>query len=825
MPKFAVFDDMTKCDSCPLKGSVKVSSFLTPECHEPNTSTVVDVLVIGQSPGSQEVKLRRPFVGPSGELINKVMTQYTKRIVYCNVINCRPVDSTRTVDRPPVATEVKACRGRFELDVKFIIETCKPKVVLVFGQVAKKAYSRIADDIGDKSLLVYFINHPAFILRSPHMKPSYVGKLHDYMKSVFSKSDVEQVVAKKFVIYEDFMADQFIADFKCSQRVGVDIETSHLGIFRSDFVIGTVSFSCDDRTYFFDFRNSGVFDARSLGGASDKFRIIAQALADGSVQKVFADVLFDVVAFGRFGVPVNNYTDLMPLAFIYDNTHNEYGLEAITLRTFPEFSAYKSKFQSSLVDMNFLAEPTEKLASYNNMDSYLTRILYNHIYSKVNGSVRSVFDKITVPLLPVLVDMKICGMRVDTGLIKEYDVAFAHRFVSLQQYLKDRYNINNVNSHPQARKMLFDDLKLHPVRYSKKTKQPSTDKVVIRILAQKVPDVMKLYEARRISSLRTGMMKAIVENTGSDSIIHPGYKHYGIQTYRLSCREPNLQGISRDDTEFDILNKYPLRRVFSGRNLSSYMVEFDFSQQEVRIVACLSKDPNMLKAFNEGLDIHSFVASIIFGKSIDEVTKFERQVAKGCVFGAIFGVSAPELAISVRISEREAQGYINQFFTEFGRVKMYIDRFGQEAVRNKVVRTILGRPRKFVVHQHNRQDTEREGANFTIQAVGADITFLSLIRVRKKLIEDGKLVSLSPSSSRINIMHTVHDSILFEAAGLIEVKYLVDVVPGIMSGVPRALGLEVPFTTDYRVGHRWGESIKFEEPGFYDVVRGWEEVL
>jgi DNA polymerase-1 len=794
--KIDEFCNQAECKNCGLNGTPKVLSYIA-------NNEVVDILVLGQSPGWQEVEKGRPFIGDSGSLINPILTQYSPNIAYINVLLCRPLDVVEKKDRVPTSEEIRCCRDRFREDFSFIVDNYHPKIVMVLGVPAKKEFQRLVKmrpEYGQ--LIVMTFDHPSFILRNSHMKPRYITQLHNALKSVFGGTSNDTI--KDFVTYTDNVKMQFLGDVMSSKRIGVDIETNSLDMFSLNFIIGTVAVSCDKATYFFDGREK---DIREFG-------VLLDILKDGKVQKVFADILFDVTSFKQYGIEVVNYTDLFPLAFIYDNTYLEYSLEAITMRYMPELAEYKAKFQSSIESNLYLNAQTEELRNYNCMDAYCTRVLYNGLYDKLPAKPKAIFDKVTVRLLPVLVVMKCSGMKIDTQLLASYRKTFEGRYNDLAKFFLDKHGITSINSVPQVSKWLFQTLKLKPIKFNDPTAaqkakglkkgNPSTDKEVLEAYASQVPDVKLLYEARRVANILAYFVPSIEDSLDQEDFVHPNYKHYGIQSFRLACLRPNLQGIPRDETGIEVLDKYPLRRLFISRSPSSVMAEFDYSQQEVRIVAELARDVKMLEAFAKGEDIHTFVASLVFNKAISSITKQERQIAKGCVFGAIFGASAGEMSVRLRIPEQKAQAYLDRFFDIFSSIDSFIRRQHAALIKDSCISTIFGRPRKFILHRHNMSDSKREAGNHAIQAVAADITFSSLIQICDRLTKEDLL------NKGVYLIHSVHDSILLDIEKD-KLQHIVDTVSGIMSGVPNILGFKVKFPVDCKLGTRWGQSEKLEE--------------
>ncbi len=786
--KLDIYQGMADCDKCPLNGAPQVMSNVSSEDG-------VDILWVAQSPGRVEVERGEPLVGQSGTLIHSVSDQYTAKWAKVNCLSCRPIDAEGIHDRAPVTAEVKSCRQRLHADMFHVLSTYNPKVVVVLGAVAKKEVNAIMKVNPDLiTIPIHFIDHPAFILhnrQNKQLEERYKTNLHNILKSTFTNPDAS--IEDKFLTYKDGLKFQFIDDYTHSAIAGVDIETNGLDMFNKGFKIGTCAVSCDKYTYFFDFRDSNFFDCQ----------VFIDFLRYEPIQKVFADVLFDVVSIQEKGnVVVENIADVFPLAFGCDNTHYNYNLEALVMRYCPQFASYKQEFKSGLTETGYLGADTEKLKLYNSYDSFLTKWLYTHLYEKLDPRTKNAFDKITVRLLPVLVNIKISGMKTDRGLLNEYTKTFNARLAYISEIFATKHGVTNINSTPQVRKWLFEDLKIVPIKWTDKTKKtPSTDKVILPYYVKWAPDAMLLYEARRLASLLNYTLPSILEALDDNDLIHPRYKHFGIQSLRISCQAPNMQGLSRDKSGMAIFDDNPIRRLFIAKHPDSWIMEFDYSQQEVRIMACLSGDPNMIKAFNEGLDIHKYVASIVFCKLIEKVTDFERQVAKGCVFGAIFGVSAPALAIDLRITERQAQAYIDTFYKTFPKVKKFTEKWAYFAIKNKYVISPTGRVRRFIIDRYNVNEVKREGPNHVIQCTGAEFIFLSLIRVHKELKDKGLL------NKGVDIIHTVHDSLMTDAITE-HLVYLEESVSRVMCQVPIDLGFKaVPFTVEASIGKRWGEKV------------------
>ena len=755
------------CESCPLNNSRKVLSSI-PDSPK--------LLVVGQSPGRKEQSVGKPFVGKSGQLIRSVIGNFLdtdSEVAYINAMRCRPVDASGR-DRQPLSSELKCCKKYFLSDLHRVYEKHNIKITFIFGAVAKKQLQH------QKLINPYYFEHPASVLRKGRDSTErFKRQIHAVLTSIFSSKDL----FNKFQLLVNPSEEEFQRFTSGHDVFAVDTETNSLNIFGSDFRMHVVTVSSPDAVAFIDIHGNDIP------------KYLAMFLLNASIKKVFANVLFDVVAFEKLGFQVNNYEDIFPLAFMLDNTYHNYDLKSLVFRNFPHYAGYERSVDRSSI----MQSERNSLIRYACYDAILTLMLYNKFIEELKQSdMEHIYNKITVPLLPVLVNITMNGIKVDIALLREYKSKLSIALLELKRYLLKVAGINNINSAPQVRKWLYEDKKVK-VRVTTEKGLPSTNKRVIKLLARQIPDVMVLYEARRISHLFSYFFSSLEEHMQGDGFIHPIFKHYGVQTFRLACKSPNIQGIPRSETGLPVLDKFPLRRLFISRSPDYYIAELDYSQQEVRIIACLSQDQNMLRAYQQGKDIHRFVASIIFSKSEEEISKFERQIAKGCVFGAIFGASARELALDSDISEQEASKYLNTFFLRFPSIKRYIDYYNNYSVRRRLSKTVLGRKRRFLKQEKNL-DVGREGANFTIQSLGADFTFLSLIKFHKYLKEEGLL-------DKCYIINVVHDSIMID----VHKDYLVQCVlklREIMTSIPAKLGFPIEFKVDYKIGRRWSESVK-----------------
>lgn len=408
------------------------------------------------------------------------------------------------------------------------------------------------------------------------------------------------------------------------------------------------------------------------------------------------------------------------------------------------------------------------------------------------SSLRAVFDEIEQPLAPVLARMETAGVRVDTAslesLSKELDVKLAALEADIYRFADEDFNIN---SPQQVGRILFEKLGLSS---TKKTKTGhATDFSVLVKLVGEHPIVEGILSYRELSKLKStyvdALPKMIRKRTGR---LHTSFNQTITATGRLSSSNPNLQNIPvRSDYGLRI------REAFVPSEEGHELIVADYSQIELRLLAHLSGDETMLGAFESGLDIHSEVASEIFGLPAKEVSPSQRRAAKAVNFGIVYGISPPGLSQQLGISVDQAGEYIERYFRRYSRVNEYIKEKIAEAYRLGLVKTTFGRIRRLPELQSGnyrlRSLGERVAINSPLQGSAADIIKLAMIRLDKVLREQGL---------RSTMVLQVHDELVCEVVP--EEKDAVEkVVREAMEGVCE---LRAPLKVSIHFGRSWREA-------------------
>lgn len=404
-----------------------------------------------------------------------------------------------------------------------------------------------------------------------------------------------------------------------------------------------------------------------------------------------------------------------------------------------------------------------------------------------DGSMQ-VFERIEMPLIPVLARMERAGVGLNTVALEELKREVAGRIDALTSEIYDLAGVEFlVDSPKQLAGVLFDKLGL-PVRKRTKTGF-STDAGVLAELALLHPIAEKIVFYRELTKLKSTYIDALPALVASDGRIHTTFNQTVAATGRLSSSAPNLQNIPVR-TEFG----RRIRAAFIPAIEGDLMVAVDYSQIELRILAHLSGDPGLIEAFTSGEDFHAVTASRVFGVAIDEVPAEYRVRAKAVNFGIVYGQSAHGLADSLKVSHAEAQEMIDRYYRAYPRVREYLDETIASAYRDGYASTLFGRKRRIPelksLNYNLRSFGERTAMNHPMQGTAADIMKLAMIEVDKRLHEHGM-------SARMLLQ--VHDELVFECPAE-ELETLSRLVRDAMGG---AVELSVPLEVNVASGENW----------------------
>jgi DNA polymerase-1 len=434
----------------------------------------------------------------------------------------------------------------------------------------------------------------------------------------------------------------------------------------------------------------------------------------------------------------------------------------------------------------------EDSGRYACQDADVTLQLHNLLDPQVADSgMEELYRRVELPLVPVLARMELEGVRIDPAHFEKLRQDLESQLGKLTDQIHEiagrRFNIN---SPKQVGEILFDELKLTPL---KKTKSGnSTDADTLESLRNAHPLPAKLLEFRQLEKLKgtyvDPLPRMVNAKTGR---LHTSFSQTIAATGRLSSSDPNLQNIPIRTEE-----GRRIREGFIPREPGWQLFSADYSQIELRILAHLSGDATLREAFAEERDVHRLTASRMFGIPEEEVPKEQRDRAKVINFGIVYGVSAFRLSNEFGIPQHEAKKFIEDYFAVYSGVKKFIDDTIAEAHERGYVTTLLGR-RRFLTDINSRNFTSRSQAeriavNTPVQGTSADMIKLAMIRIDRRLREE-KL--------QARMVLQVHDELIFDAPKQ-EIERLREIVPAEMRD---ALPLDVPIKVDVAVGNNWAE--------------------
>jgi DNA polymerase-1 len=437
----------------------------------------------------------------------------------------------------------------------------------------------------------------------------------------------------------------------------------------------------------------------------------------------------------------------------------------------------------------------EKLKDYACEDADITWQLKNVFEPMLNEtSTIKLFNDIEMPLVPVLASMEAEGVRLETDVLGEFSVSLEKDIEEVEKSIQELAGESfNISSPKQLGEILFEKLKVTDKPKLTKTKQYSTSEDVLVKLSDKHPIINKILDYRSLTKLKSTYVDALPRLINPrDNRIHTSYNQAVAATGRLSSNNPNLQNIP-----IRTPRGREIRKAFVPRNDDYTMLAADYSQIELRIIAELSEDPDLIETFVKGLDVHSATASRIFNVALEEVTADMRRSAKTVNFGIVYGISAFGLSERLNIPRKEAAEIIGQYFSKYPGVKAYMDHTIDFARKNGYVETMMGRRRYLRdINSSNatvRGFAERNAINAPVQGSSADMIKIAMIKIHQVMMKE---------KMKSKMILQVHDELVFDALKE-EVQDLKEIVAEKMNN---AIQMTVPLVVDMKTGSNWLEA-------------------
>ncbi len=470
---------------------------------------------------------------------------------------------------------------------------------------------------------------------------------------------------------------------------------------------------------------------------------------------------------------------------ILAETYLNYKPQSIT-----ELIGKKGKNQISMREVDLV-----KQTEYSVEDADITFQLKHHFQRELsNANTISLYDKVELPLVKVLASMESEGINLDTQFLKELSKTLFSDIKILEKNIFEEAGESfNLASPKQLGVVLFDKLKLVEKPKKTKTGQYSTAEDILSFLAKTHPIVAKIMEWRSLQKLQTTYVLALPEEINPDTgRIHTTYNQAVASTGRLSSNKPNLQNIP-----IRTLKGQEIRKAFIPKNNNHLLMAADYSQIELRIIAALSKDPSMIKAFQNNEDIHAATAAKVFEVPLTKVSREQRGNAKTINFGIIYGVSAFGLSQQTNLNRTESKELIDTYYKTYPKLKEYISKQVDFAREHGYVETVLGRRRylKDINSQNSivRGSAERNAINAPIQGSAADIIKLAMIKIHQKINEE---------NWQSKMLLQVHDELVFDV--LKSEKN--DFEKMVKNCMECAFDIGLPLVVDIGFGENWLEA-------------------
>ncbi|PXX10186.1 DNA polymerase I [Nitrosomonas ureae] len=594
-------------------------------------------------------------------------------------------------------------------------------------------------------------------------------------------------------IFTDAELDDWLTRLDSAQLVSIDSETTSLNPMQAKLVGISFCVESHHAAYFpLMHRYPGVPQQLSLDSALKKLK---PWLESGTKPKLGQNLKYDKHVFANHGIQLNGIAhDTLLQSYVLES-HRPHNMDSLALRHLDvKTIGYDDVTGKGVKRIGFDEVAIDTATQYAAEDADITLRLHQTLYPNIqsNAQLNHIYREMEMPILNVLFEIERNGVLLDYKLLQKQSHELGEKLHALEQ---QAYAISgqpfNLNSPKQIQEILFHQLKL-PIVKKTPTGVPSTDEDVLQQLALDYPLPKLLLNYRSLSKLKstyTDKLPLMMDrNTGR---VHTNYSQAVAVTGRLASSDPNLQNIPVRTSE-----GRRIREAFIAP--AGYrIISADYSQIELRIMAHISQDEGLLKAFAAGEDIHSATAAEILGIPLNQVGQEQRRYAKVINFGLIYGMSEFGLATQLGIERSAARAYMERYFARYPKVESYMQQTREKARRLGYVETVLGRrlwlPEINNANGNRRQGAERAAINAPMQGTAADIIKLAMIAVHNWLHKE-KLLS--------KLIMQVHDELVLEVPD--------DEVALIKSSLPKYMGnvlqLDVPLVIEIGVGDNWEQA-------------------
>jgi DNA polymerase-1 len=543
----------------------------------------------------------------------------------------------------------------------------------------------------------------------------------------------------------------------------------------------------------------GLFGSGDLADGQipieDALKALKPLLEDPAVMKIGQNMKYDAKIMARYGIDLAPIDDTMLMSYAMNAGLHGHGMDTLSERYLGHAPIpIKDLLGTGKSQITFDRVPIDKAVPYAAEDAEITLRLWQMFKPQLHKTkVTRVYETMERPLVSVLADMEMAGIKVDRDTLSRMSNAFSQKMAGLEDEIYELAGRKfNVGSPKQLGEILFDEMGLEGGKRGK-TGAYATGADVLEDLATEHELPRRVLDWRQLSKLKSTYTDALQDHINPDTgRVHTSYSIAGANTGRLASTDPNLQNIPIRSEE-----GRRIREAFVAEE-GKTLVALDYSQIELRILAHIADIQALKDAFKEGQDIHAATASEMFNVPLDEMTPDVRRQAKAINFGVIYGISGFGLARNLRIPRSEAQGFIDRYFERFPGIKAYMDETTEFAKKHNRVETLFGR----VIHtpEINAKGpragfAKRAAINAPIQGTAADI-------IRRAMIRMPDAIAKLP----VKMLLQVHDELLFEVEQGAE-EELIKVARDVMEGAADpVVHLTVPLVADAGQGKNWAEA-------------------
>ena len=630
----------------------------------------------------------------------------------------------------------------------------------------------------DEAALRQFLQHNDF--------NSWLQELGDDKSSQAVVSEVNYTT-----VLDQATLEMWLEKLQKAELIAFDTETTSLDPMQAELVGLSFAVSAFEAIYIPVGHNyTGVpvqLDRETV------LKALKQLLEGEFPKKVGQHIKYDMNVLSRYGMAVKGVAfDTMLESYVLNSTGSRHDMDSLALKYLNhQTTHYEDIAGKGAKQISFSQVSIEDAGHYAAEDADITLRLHQHLWPKLQAepALEKVLETLEIPLIPVLARMEQAGVLIDGKLLAQQSSDLAKRMLELEGQAHEAAGQPfNLASPKQLQQILFEKLELPVIRKTPKG-QPSTAEDVLRELADKYELPKLVLEHRSISKLKSTYTDKLPLQINPDTgRIHTSYHQAVAATGRLSSANPNLQNIPIRTPQ-----GRQIRKAFIAPP-GNLILAADYSQIELRIMAHLSGDEGLLKAFHDGVDVHRATAGEVFGEEYEKVSDDQRRAAKAINFGLMYGMSAFGLGRQLDISRPEAQEYMDTYFSRYPGVQTFMEKTREQAREQGYVETLFGRrlylPEINASNMMRRQGAERAAINAPMQGTAADIIKIAMINV------DAWLQSSVPGA---RLVMQVHDELVLE----VEEAKLDEVRTAVIGHMSDAAELNVPLVVDTGFGPDW----------------------